>query len=156
MQETTRRGLIVGLRVLLGWVFLAAGWSKLGQTMPTLAAIYSYQIVIPDLLAEIIAVALPWVELALAVALFAGLVPRITLAATGLVLAVFTGLTMQAWWRELPIDCGCFDFGEIHPVLAVLSTPGGATLRNLFLLALAGLLAWLWLRGGPPQRQTAA
>ena len=141
-----RAGMIV-LRVLLGWIFLAAGWSKLGQTMPTLASIYSYQIVLPDWLAEAIAMALPWVELALAVALFAGLWMPWTLAATAAVLGAFVVLTGQAWWRELDIDCGCFDFASIHPALAVLGTPGGATVRNLVLLALVGVLAWLWSSG---------
>jgi hypothetical protein len=34
----------------------------------------------------------------------------------------------------------------LHPTLAALGTPGGATLRNIVLLALTGLLAFL-LRG---------
>lgn len=144
------------LRVVLGWIFLAAGWSKTGQTMATLASIYSYQIVLPDRLAEFIAMVLPWVELLLAVLLFAGLFFPWTLLATAAVLAAFTLLTAQAWWRELDIDCGCFDFGAIHPALAVLGTPGGATLRNLVLLALVGALWWLWSRRPAAHRQTAA
>ena len=147
MPTTTGRVLAILLRVVLGWIFLAAGWSKVGQTMPTLASIYSYQIVIPDGLAEFIAMALPWVELLLAVLLFAGLFFPWTLLATAAVLAAFTVMTAQAWWRELDIDCGCFDFGAIHPALAVLSTPGGATLRNLVLMALVGALWWLWTSG---------
>jgi uncharacterized membrane protein YphA (DoxX/SURF4 family) len=141
------------LRVVLGWIFLAAGWSKVGQTMPTLASIYSYQIVIPDGLAEFLAMVLPWVELLLAFLLFAGLLFPWTLVATALVLGAFTVLTAQAWWRGLDIDCGCFDFGAIHPALAVLATPGGATLRNLVLLALVAVLAWSWRLA---QRQSAA
>jgi uncharacterized membrane protein YphA (DoxX/SURF4 family) len=147
MKETPARILSIVLRVVLGWIFLAAGWSKIGQTLPTLASIYSYQIVIPDGLAEFIAMALPWVELLLAVALFSGLFFPWTLWATGLVLGAFTLLTAQAWWRGLDIDCGCFDFSAIHPSLAVLGTPGGATLRNLVLLALTGALWWLWSSG---------
>lgn len=147
MKETPARILSIVLRVVLGWIFLAAGWSKIGQTLPTLASIYSYQIVIPDGLAEFIAMALPWVELLLAVALFSGLFFPWTLWVTGLVLGAFTLLTAQAWWRGLDIDCGCFDFSAIHPSLAVLGTPGGATLRNLVLLALTGALWWLWSSG---------
>lgn len=146
MKAAPERILGIVLRIVLGGIFLAAGWSKVGQTMPTLAAIYSYQIVIPDGLAEFIAMTLPWVELLLAVALFAGLFFPWTLWATGLVLAAFTVLTAQAWWRELDIDCGCFDFSAIHPSLAVLGTPGGASLRNLFLIGLTVLLGWLWWR----------
>ena len=144
MPTTARRILTILLRVVLGWIFLAAGWSKVGQTLPTLASIYSYQIVLPDWLAEFIAMTLPWVELLLAVLLFTGLFFPWTLLAAGAVLVAFTVLTAQAWWRELDIDCGCFDFGAIHPALAVLSTPGGATLRNLVLIALVGALWWLW------------
>jgi hypothetical protein len=59
------------------------------------------------------------------------------------VLAVFTVLTAQAWWRELPIDCGCIDLSTLHPALAALSTPGGATLRNIVLIALCGALLWI-------------
>jgi uncharacterized membrane protein YphA (DoxX/SURF4 family) len=166
MNETVRRAAMIILRVLLGGIFLGAGWSKIGQTMPTLAAIYSYQIVLPDRLAEGIALILPWVELLLAVLLFAGLFFPWTLLAAGSVLGVFTALTAQAWWRGLDIDCGCLDFAAVHPSLAVLSTPGGATLRNLVLLALVGVLWWLRARGKgrsgvpaaspPTQRQSAA
>jgi uncharacterized membrane protein YphA (DoxX/SURF4 family) len=146
MPTTTGRVLTILLRVVLGWIFLAAGWSKVGQTLPTLASIYSYQIVLPDWLAEFIAITLPWAELLLAVLLFAGFFFPWTLLATAAVLVAFTVMTAQAWWRELDIDCGCFDFGAIHPALAVLSTPGGATLRNLVLMALVGALWWLWAR----------
>jgi len=67
----------------------------------------------------------------------------VTLAATAALLLAFTALTAQAWWRELPIDCGCLDLSGLHPSLAALTTPGGATLRNIFLLALTALLTWL-------------
>ncbi|MGA0110870.1 MAG: DoxX family protein [Chthoniobacterales bacterium] len=147
------RATILVLRLLLGGIFLWAGLSKVGEPMQTLATIYSYQIVLPDALAEFLAMALPWVELLLAVALFAGLFFPWTLLATALVLGAFTALTAQAWWRGLDIDCGCFDFASIHPSLAVLATPGGATVRNLVLLVLTALLAWGWRR---TQRQSAA
>ena len=147
MKDTAVRMASVLLRTVLGWIFLAAGWSKIGQTMPTLASIYSYQILIPDGLAEFIAMALPWAELLLAVLLFAGLLFPWTLFAAGGVLVAFTVLTAQAWWRELDIDCGCFDFSAIHPALAVLSAPGGATLRNFVLIALVGALWRLWSAG---------
>ena len=137
---------ITVIRIFLGLLFLAAGIPKIGATLQTLATIYSYQIVLPDWLALAIAHLLPWVEIAIGVALLFGLFMPVTLVATASVLAVFTILTAQAWWRELDIDCGCIDFSALHPALAALSTPGGATLRNIVLLALAGLVAFL-LRG---------
>ena len=105
-----------------------------------------YQIVLPDWLATAIAYGLPWVEIGLGLALIAGLVMPLTLAATAIVLLFFTALTAQAWWRGLEIDCGCLDFSALHPTLAALGSPGGATLRNIVLLALTGLLAFLLRR----------
>lgn len=139
------------LRGVLGLVFLWAGLSKVGSPLATLATVYSYQIVLPDSLAETIAAALPWMELLIGLALLTGILLPAAVAWTCLMLAGFAALTAQAWWRELPIDCGCMDLSVLHPALTVLSTPGGATLRNLALLLLAGLLAALMrARGNVP------
>ncbi len=142
------RATILVLRLLLGGIFLWAGLSKVGEPMQTLATIYSYQIVVPDGLASAIAHTLPWLEILIGAALLLGLVMPFTLAATAAVLLAFTALTAQAWWRELPIDCGCLDLSALHPAFAVLTTPGGATLRNLVLLGMTGVLAALVLRSG--------
>ncbi len=134
------------LRLLLGGLFLWAGLSKVGSPLQTLATIYSYQIVLPDWLATTMAASLPWIEILLGLALLAGLWPPVTLAWTAALLLAFTALTAQAWWRELPIDCGCINLAVLHPALAALSTPGGATLRNLALLAITAVLFLLHTR----------
>jgi uncharacterized membrane protein YphA (DoxX/SURF4 family) len=134
---------IIVIRTFLGLLFLAAGIPKVGVHLQTLAAVYSYQIVLPDWLATAVAYGLPWVEIILGIALLSGFFLPLTLAATAGMLLAFTALTAQAWWRELPIDCGCLDLSVLHPSLAALTTPGGATLRNIFLLGLTALLAWL-------------
>lgn len=133
----------IALRVFLGLLFLAAGVPKVGAHLQTLAAVYSYQIVLPDWLASAIAWLLPWVEIGIGMALLAGLWMPATIGITAAVLLFFTALTAQAWWRGLEIDCGCIDFAALHPALAILATPGGATLRNLVLLGLTALLAFL-------------
>jgi len=133
----------VFLRLVLGGLFLAAGLSKLGSPLQTLASIYAYQIVLPDWLASTIAGTLPWMEILVGLAVLAGLWLPVALGWTAFMLVSFTALTAQAWWRELPIDCGCVDLSELHPSLAVLSTPGGAALRNLVLLGLTAALAAL-------------
>ena len=142
------RATILAFRLLMGGIFLWAGHSKVAEPMQTLATIYSYQIVVPDGLASAIAHTLPWLEILIGVTLLLGLIMQFTLAATAAVLLAFTALTAQAWWRELPIDCGCLDLSALHPALAVLTTPGGATLRNLVLLGITGVLAALVLRSG--------
>lgn len=143
---------ILTLRIIIGVIFLWAGLSKVGEPMQTLATVYSYQIVLPDGLASAIAHTLPWVEIAIGVALIFGLAMPVILSATAAVLFAFTVVTAQAWWRELPIDCGCFDLSALHPAFAALTTPGGATLRNLVLLGMTVLLAFSVFR----RRKTAA
>ena len=135
-----KRAAAVFIRLVLGGLFLAAGLSKLGAPLKVLANIYAYQIVIPDWLANTVAHALPWMEILLGLAMLAGLWLPVTAGWIAATLIFFTILTAQAWWRELPIDCGCVDLSTLHPALAALSTPGGAALRNIVLLALCAVL----------------
>jgi len=138
-----RTAAIVFLRLLIGGLFLWAGLSKLGSPLQTLATVYSYQVVLPDLIASLVAASLPWMEILLGTALLAGIWLPVATGWTATVLVFFSMMTAQAWWRELPIDCGCVDLSVLHPALAALTTPGGATLRNLVLLVLTVLLAVL-------------
>jgi uncharacterized membrane protein YphA (DoxX/SURF4 family) len=126
---------IIALRLILGGIFLSAGLSKVGAPLKTLASIYAYQVVIPDWAANTAAHALPWMEILLGLAMIAGVWLPVTTGWIATMLLAFTALTVQAWWRELPIDCGCVDLSALHPALAALSTPGGAALRNIVLLA---------------------
>jgi len=128
------------IRLILGGLFLAAGLSKVGAPLRTLGTVYSYQIVLPDWIASTIAYSLPWMEILLGLAMLAGLWLPVATGWTAAMLAAFALLTAQAWWRGLPIDCGCVDLSTLHPALAALSTPGGATLRNIVLLALCAIL----------------
>lgn len=146
-----KRALIIAIRLLLGGLFLAAGLSKLGAPLQTLGTIYSYQIVIPDWFANTVAHALPWMEILLGLAMITGLWLPVTTGWIAAMLGVFVVMTAQAWWRGLPIDCGCIDLSALHPALAALSTPGGATLRNIVLLVFCGVLFRL-TRGFSAQR----
>lgn len=150
-----KQAVIIGVRLLLGGIFLAAGLSKVGTPLQTLATVYSYDIVISDWAANTVAHTLPWMEILLGLGLLAGLWLPVTVGWTAAVLLTFTVLTAQAWWRELPIDCGCIDLSTLHPALAALSTPGGATLRNLVLLALCSVLLRM-ARGDGKKRRPGA
>lgn len=135
-----KRAASVMLRLLPGGFFIWAGLSKLQSPLQTLASVYSYQIVLPDWLATGIALTLPWMEILVGFAVICGIWLPVATGWMAAMLVAFTALTAQAWWRELPIDCGCADLGSLHPALAALTTTGGATLRNLFLLGLLALL----------------
>jgi uncharacterized membrane protein YphA (DoxX/SURF4 family) len=128
--------------IFLGLLLISAGMSKIDSPLATLASIYSYQIPLPDWLANASAHCLPWVEILLGFLLIIGVWPFAVSSAAILLLAVFTFLTSQAWWRGLPIECGCMDFSGIHPALAFLETPAGSTLRNLFLLMATAAMAF--------------
>jgi len=138
-----KRTAVIAIRLLAGGLFLAAGLSKLGAPLKVLATVYSYQIVIPDWFANTVAYALPWMEILLGLAMLAGLWLPVTAGWVIAMLGAFSVLTAQAWWRGLPIDCGCVDLSTLHPALAALSSPGGATLRNIVLIALCGALLGL-------------
>jgi hypothetical protein len=107
-----------------------------------LAEIYAYQIPFPDGLANAVAHSLPWIEILLGILLIFGLWRGPLTTATLLLLAIYTFLTAQSWWRDLSIDCGCLDFSGFHPALTFLETPAGSTLRNLFLIIVTSVLAF--------------
>ena len=130
-------------RVLMGLLFLSAGLSKIDSPLRTLADVYAYRIPLPDWLAEGIATSLPWVEILLGALLIVGIWKRIAIAGLLGFLGFFSILTAQAWWRDLPIDCGCLDFSALHPVLSVLESPGGAALRNILFFFVSAALAFL-------------
>ena len=84
-----KRAAVIAIRLVLGGIFLAAGLSKVGVPLQTLATIYSYQIVIPDWVANTIAHTLPWMEILLGIGLLAGIWLPVTVGWTAAVLAAF-------------------------------------------------------------------
>ena len=139
------------LGILLGLLLLSAGLSKIGSPLRMLADIYAYQIPLPDWLANAGAYSLPWIEILLGALLIFGLWRVAVTSATLLLLAIYTFLTAQSWWRDLPIECGCLDFSGIHPALAFLETPAGSTVRNLLLL-LATTAMGIFQKNHPPAK----
>ena len=127
--------------VFLGLLLITAGVSKIDSPLAMLASIYSYQIPLPDWLANSLAHSLPWAEILLGCLLVFGVRTFPVAIATALLLGLYSVLTAQAWWRGLPIECGCMDFSGIHPALAFLETPAGSTVRNFFLLTTTAAMA---------------
>ncbi|MET9000571.1 MauE/DoxX family redox-associated membrane protein [Amycolatopsis sp. NPDC004169] len=97
-------------RLGLAAVWLVSGALKLADPGQTLIAVQAYQ-VLPDALANVVAIALPLVELVLGLLLLAGLATRwAAAAALGLLVVLIAGIA-QSWARGLSIDCGCFGGG---------------------------------------------
>jgi uncharacterized membrane protein YphA (DoxX/SURF4 family) len=123
--------LVVASRVLVGGVFLLAGFSKLLLPQAEVAALMQQYTVIPPGLTWWIAAVLPWLELASGTALVIGFYTTLAALVIGGQLAVFIGLMLVVLALGVPIeDCGCF--GN----LGLRETPLQVLIRDLVLVAL--------------------
>jgi len=102
----------VVLRVVLGAIFVYAAWTKLRLPWQLFAmSIDSYQLLPPSMV-ELLARTLPWFELALGLAVLAGIWLRITSTIMSALLIVFFTLMVRAAIKGQEISCGCFGPGE--------------------------------------------
>lgn len=122
-------------RLVLGAVLLWAGATKLGQQQEMALAIDSYRI-LPDGVIRPLAVALPWLEIALGAFLIVGLFVRFSAVAVGILLLAFLIGMGQAKARGLAVDCGCFGTGGGPSEVTWL-----AILRDVALIGAAAFLA---------------
>lgn len=120
--------------VLAALMLVAAG-SKLPDPAAFAGDIMNFRLV-PWWAANVLALWVPWVEVAVAVAL---LTPGWRKAGAGLTLGLLAGFTLAlltAWGRGLDLECGCFGS-------QTSTTVGWALVRNTVLLVAAG---WLVVR----------
>ena len=112
-SNSGRRWIVIALRVILGGIFLYAGYVKLKEPWELFAlAITQYQL-LPMKAVEIVARALPWLEVALGVMLIAGVWLRISASLTSALLLVFFGLMIRSYAMGMKINCGCFGGDEV-------------------------------------------
>lgn len=95
------------VRIALGAIFLYAGAIKALDPADFADAIANYQL-LPGSLVPVVAVCLPWVEMAAGLALVAGKWSRGAALLVGTMMLVFTGALIQAWARGIDLSCGCF------------------------------------------------
>jgi uncharacterized membrane protein YphA (DoxX/SURF4 family) len=105
-MSPVKRLLILGLRLVLGGLFLYAGLSKIGQPYQFAAAIQAYQL-LPQFLVGLSAVLIPWIETVSAISLILNRKPRSALLLFLLLLIIFMGIIIFTMLRGLDIDCGC-------------------------------------------------
>ncbi|WP_373048459.1 MauE/DoxX family redox-associated membrane protein [Vulgatibacter sp.] len=104
--------LAVLVRIALGAVFLYAGVIKAFDPQGFAEDIANYQL-LPGTLVPLAAAALPFVEIAAAVALIVGRWSRGASLLVGGMMAVFTVALLQAFARGIDLNCGCF--GDAAP-----------------------------------------
>jgi uncharacterized membrane protein YphA (DoxX/SURF4 family) len=126
-------------RLVLGGVFLVAGWLKVIDPQSSVAAVRAYRL-LPDSVATMVGWGLPFAEVALGILLLAGIATRVAAAVAAVLLVVFMAAVVSAAVRGLSIDCGCFGGGgEVAPGQTAY---GIEIVRDLGLLLLALWLVW--------------
>jgi uncharacterized membrane protein YphA (DoxX/SURF4 family) len=115
-MTSTRAGwpkwLLLAGRLILGAVFVYAGYVKLRQPWMLFAmGINSYQMV-SESTAKTLAQTLPWFELMLGLVLITGWALRWSAAVASALLVFFFSVMLRAYMHNLAIFCGCFGVGE--------------------------------------------
>ena len=107
------RWVVLIARLALATVFIYAAAAKLRQPWQLFTmTIDSYQMHLPVAIVNLLAQTLPWMELAIGLALIIGWKLRWFAAIAALLLAGFFSVMLRAYLRGLVIDCGCFGPGE--------------------------------------------
>jgi len=109
-QLLDNRWLLLGSRVLLGGVFLAASISKIQFQDDFITVCISYA-VIPDNLARIYGMIVPWVELFIGTSLILGVFVRFSAVISILLTISFVIANTVALFN--PVDSGCGCFGQL-------------------------------------------
>ncbi|WP_461211112.1 MauE/DoxX family redox-associated membrane protein [Desulfocurvus sp. DL9XJH121] len=94
-------------RMAFGLMFVAASVSKILYPAEFALVVVNYQI-LPDMLVNPLALALPWVELVCGLALLTNCFARGAAAILNLLLLVFLGVLWFNVSRGLDVACGCF------------------------------------------------
>ena len=97
-------------RLLLAAVLAWAGLVKIGDLTEAGRTVALYRIV-PDDFAQLVGGVMPFVEVAVALLLAAGLATRIAAVGAAMLLVAYVAAIVSVWARGLSIDCGCFGGG---------------------------------------------
>ena len=101
------RWLCLGARWYLGGVFLLACIHKIADPAAFALDVATYDIA-PTALVNLVAICLPWVELAAALMLIVGVRVRPGALLVAAMMAIFTAALLAALARGLDMSCGCF------------------------------------------------
>lgn len=103
--------LLLGLRLVLGGVFIYASVYKVAEPEEFARSIYNYRM-LPEETINLMAIIMPWLELICGILIIIGAFVRGSAALIGLMLLVFIIAISSALARGLDISCGCFKVGD--------------------------------------------
>jgi uncharacterized membrane protein YphA (DoxX/SURF4 family) len=120
MQDTlvrilSNKYLILGIRLILGIVFIYAAIDKIAHPADFARNIYNYRM-LPDGFINFMALTLPWLEIICGGLIIAGVFTRGSALLIGFMLLVFIVAISFALVRGLDISCGCFSQEAGHGV----------------------------------------
>ena len=105
------RWILLVLRLIIGGIFLCAGFLKMCDPLAFADSIASFRL-LPNSLINLFAMSLPLLEIMLGGLLVIGWRTRLTSFAVLLLSLVFAIALGQALIRGLEVDCGCFGSGK--------------------------------------------
>ena len=133
--------LTLSARLLIGALFIYASVHKILNPADFAVSVRNYMI-IPAEWSNIVAITLPWIEIAAGLFLILGIQTKPSALLTTGMLGVFFAAIVYAYSIGLDIDCGCFS--------SAVSSPGKIGIYHFFrdgALFLASLLILLMDRG---------
>jgi uncharacterized membrane protein YphA (DoxX/SURF4 family) len=104
--------LVFAGRLVLGAIFVYAAYTKLHNPWMLFGMMVDSYQMLPEWGVELVARALPWLELLLGTMLILGIWARWAAAGATALLAVFIYAIVRAYRMNLGINCGCFGTSE--------------------------------------------
>jgi uncharacterized membrane protein YphA (DoxX/SURF4 family) len=100
----------LGARLVVGGVWIVAGWLKLPDPAASVRAVRAFDL-LPEAIVPTVGHGLPILEIIVGVMLVAGAGTRVAAAVSFVLQVAFIIGIASAWARGLQIECGCFGGG---------------------------------------------
>ena len=107
MPVNIKNTISILFRIILGFIFIYAAMDKIVDPFTFAVDIRNYELT-PEIITNIMALTLPWIELFCGLFLILGIFPRTVAFMICTMLIVFILAISMAMLRGLNIDCGCY------------------------------------------------
>jgi uncharacterized membrane protein YphA (DoxX/SURF4 family) len=126
-------------RLVVGGVWIVAGWLKLPDPAESVRAVRAYDL-LPEAMVPTVGHGLPILEIVVGLLLVAGAGTRVAAGLSFLIQVAFIIGIASAWARGLKIECGCFGGGGASASADVTSKYAWDLARDVGLAILSFLL----------------
>lgn len=128
-------------RLVVGGVWMVAGWLKLPDPAESVRAVRAYRL-LPETVVPTVGHALPVAEIVVGALLVLGLATRVSAVVSALMQTAFIIGISAAWARGIRIECGCFGGGGTTVTDAAAAYPWDIARDVGLALASAALVMW--------------